>query len=208
MGASPNASTTADDKKRQALHSSNLVPQPGAQVVTWTVSDPDGDRLNSTFSVRQSDEDEWIDLAVGPDRGWLQFDRRSLAEGTYFTRLTITEEAPRSPEDRQTVEFATDDLVIDLSPPVLEAVDLSIQATHLTVRVAVTDRLTSLAGIRLSFNNGHAVELGQPADGMLDGKSEQFVMEVDRRLIADATAVEVYATDRSDNTAVRRLKLE
>lgn len=208
IGSSPNPSANSEDKQRQALLSSNLVPQLGAQVVTWTVSDPDGDNLNAKFSVRASESDEWIDLSVGANQGWLQFDRRSLAEGTYFSRLWIEEDAPRTPEDRQHVEFATDDLVIDLTPPVITAATVSEASGKTTVSIEARDAYSALEGVRLAFNNGYSVEVNQPTDGMLDGRSEQFFTSIDQRLIAMATAVEIYVMDSADNVAVKRIKIE
>lgn len=207
IGSAPNPTNADDNKARQALLSSNLVPQLGAQLVTWTVSDDDGDDFNATFSVRQAGASEWIDLAVDLKEDWFQFDRRALAEGTYFTRLTITEMAPRPEADRQVIGFATDDLVIDLTPPEINQVTVTETEKEMYFEIAVTDARSQIAGLRLQFNNGHAVKLGQPADGILDGRTEVFRTSVTQQVVATATAVEVYVDDTADNLAIERVLL-
>lgn len=207
IGSSPNPNDNPDEKARQALLSSSLIPQPGAQVITWSVSDADGDQLSATFSVRATENDAWIDLGVGLTEEWFQFDRRGLPEGTYFTRLSIQEEAPRAIADRHTIGFATDDLVIDLSAPKIQRVDVSSTDQTTTLAVDAEDALSRIASLRLVFNNGHTLELQSPTDGLLDARTESFVAEVENRLIGKATAVEVYVEDVVGNIAIKRIGL-
>jgi hypothetical protein len=207
IGSSPNPAADSDNQERQALLSSKVVPQIGAQVVTWTASDVDGDALTATFSVRPQGSTEWIDLGVNLTEDWFQFDRRGLAEGTYFTRLRVQEGAPRPPADRHEVEFATDDLVIDLTPPSITGATVTSTAAGLQLEIDAADSTSALTGVRLRFNNAYELELSYPADGILDGMIETFVTVVDPDLTTGATAVEVYVTDAADNVAIKRLEL-
>ena len=206
-GSAPNPASDSDNQARQALLSSSLVPQLGAQIVTWTASDADGDELSATFSIRREDEENWVDLGVDLTQGWFQFDRRGLAEGTYFTRLLVQENAPRPVAERQEIDFATDDLVIDLTPP--EITDVSIQDDRLAIEIdiVVSDARSLISGLTLKFNNGHELTLEQPADGILDGRAERFRHSVSQKLVAGATTVEVYVEDAAGNLAIKRVEL-
>ncbi len=208
IGSTPKTNSNPADQRRQALLSSPLVPETGAQVVTWTTSDPDGDNLTATFSVRHEKSEAWKDLLVDSESDWFQFDRRTLAEGVYFTRLVLNESAPRAESDRRSVTFSTDDLVIDLSPPTLEAEFTELPGGNFVFRVDAVDSLSLIAGVRLVFNNGYELTLVHPADGILDSRRETFLAEVSGRDVGTATEVEVYVEDAAANVASTRLQLK
>jgi hypothetical protein len=173
----------------------------------WTASDPDGDNLTATFSIRREDESTWTDLVVDTAEGWLQFDRTTLPEGTYFTRLVLAEQAPRSLVQRRTVTFKTDDLVIDLSPPTIDDVVVTSTDQVLHVNVRGHDTVSLISGVKLAFNNGHTVELTHPVDGILDSPAESFSTEVRLDDLGTASSFEVYFEDVAGNTATKRVSL-
>ena len=174
----------------------------------WTVSDPDGDRLTATFSVRRDDEDTWTDLAVDLQEHWFQFDRTTLAEGVYFTKLTVSEQAPRHEAERRSVSFETDDLVIDLTPPKIDEVLLTPHDDAIELSVSVADERSRITGIRLVFNNGHELELAQPIDGVLDSPAETFATRIKRGALGPATSLEIYGEDLAGNVATKRVTLD
>jgi hypothetical protein len=196
-----------DDKKKGAFLSSQVVPQPGTQLVLWTVGDSDGDNLAYTFSIRRDGDPGWTDLALGIRDPYVQFDISHLAEGTYFTRLVATEQAPRPVEQRLTANFETDDLVVDRTAP--EVLDASVRRDGATLHVSVhgRDALSLLDGVEFVFNNGVHEIVEQPADGIRDGRDETFVLEVPQSKVADATSVEVVLYDVPGNSAARRVSL-
>jgi hypothetical protein len=203
--AQPADAPSSGDKRSAALLSSQLVPQPGAQLVYWTIEDPDGDELAATFSIRRDGTSDWIDLAVDTSAPWVQFDRSHLPDGVYFTRLRVREQAPRPAADRLEVVIQTDDLVIDQTAPAIEQAALERRGGVFVVTVIGRDALSLLAGIELKFNNGHEVTVEQPADGVLDGRVETFVAEVPAADVSGATNVEVLLYDAIGNSTARRL---
>jgi len=194
-----------NDKKKSAFLTSQVVPQPGTQVVLWSVNDPDGDNLAFTFSIRREGEKEWTDLAVGTHDPYAQFDISHLAEGIYFTRLVAAEQTPRPAAERLTATFETDDLVIDRTPPDILAATLTREGNLVCVTVHGRDALSLLDSMEISFNNGPHETVEQPLDGIRDGREETFVLEIPDAKVADATSVEVVLYDAAGNSAARRL---
>jgi hypothetical protein len=194
-----------DDRRRSNFLSSQVVPSRGTQVVLWTVTDPDGDNLVSTFSLRREGEANWTDLAVATRDSYAQFDTAHLPDGVYFTRLVATEVAPRPAAERLTQTFETDDLIVDHgAPEVLEAAARR-NGDVLTVSVRGRDRLSLLDGIEAVFNNGIRETLEQPADGVRDGREETFTLEIPLARVSNATSVEVTLYDAAGNGTARRL---
>ncbi|MCF3649531.1 hypothetical protein [Synoicihabitans lomoniglobus] len=207
LGHATGATSTPSPNEQSQLLASPLVPEPGAQIVTWSLRDPDGDDFTASFSVRSEDSDEWIDFAIDTTESWVQFDRRTLAEGIYFTRLVVKETAPRPRADRFEVSFETDDLLIDLTSPEIEAVNVSRDEDLLTINVTGADRLSLLSGLLLKFNNGFEAETAQPSDGILDGKTETFAISIAAGNLIGATAVEVQLEDAAGNRVSQRVSL-
>lgn len=195
-----------DEKRRETFNSSQVVPQPGAQVVLWTVSDPDGDALSCTFSLRRDGDDKWIDVVTDTRDSYAQFDTTNLPDGIYFTRLVANETAPRPVADRLSQTFETDDLVIDHTPP--EILDASARRNGDTVTVSIhgRDLLSLLDGAEFVFSNGVRQIVEQPKDGIRDGREETFVLDLPVAQVSNATSVEVNLYDAAGNNVSRRLK--
>jgi hypothetical protein len=192
---------------RRGLNSASVFPQPGMQIVTWTLADADDDELRSTFSIRRAGTDEWLDLAVNTAQTFAQFDTTHLPDGVYFTRVVATEQAPRPFANRLTATFETDDLIIDKTPPVIGEVKVARTADALHVTVSGRDEVSLLLGAEFIFNNGHRAEATQPDDAIRDSRAESFTLRVEPEKILGATSVEVLLYDELGRAASRRVSL-
>jgi hypothetical protein len=201
------ASEHENDRKRSGFLGSQIVSSPGTRVVFWMISAPDGDNLVYTFSIRHEGDPVWTDIAVESPESYVQFDTLHLQEGTWFTRLVAKETAPRPEAERLSVTFETDDMVVDHTPPVIEEASVRREATKLVVTIRGRDALSLLDSAEFTFNNGAHQIVEQPADGILDGREETFVLEMPLSQASGATSVEVSLYDSAGNVATRRLGL-
>ncbi len=196
------------EKRKDSVLSSQVVPQPGMQIIYWAVTDADSDNLSHTFSIRAENTDTWTDLAVNTPDNYVQFDTGGLPEGIYFTRLAVSELAPRPAAQRLSYTFETDNLLVDRTPPVITAPTVTRADGRLQISVTGRDALSLLEGAELSFNNGLQATVIHPADGILDGREERFVAEIPEAKAAGATSVEVILYDRAGNAASVRVPLK
>lgn len=194
-----------DGKRKPGFLSSQVVPSPGAQVVLWTVSDPDGDNVACTFSIRREGDTKWTDLTIATHDPYVQFDTSHLPDGLYFTRLVATEEAPRPAAERLTTTFETDDLVVDHTPPELIDATAKREGDKLIVSVHGRDALSLLAGIEVTLNNGFRGDMEQPADGIRDSREETFVLEISLADASGANSLELALYDAAGNSVSKRL---
>jgi hypothetical protein len=201
------ASEHDTDRRRSGFLGSQIVSAPGARVVFWMVSAPDGDNLTYTFSIRHEGDPAWTDISVDSTDSYVQFDTLHLQEGTWFTRLVAKEAAPRPEAERLSVTFETDDLVVDHTPPVIEESSVRRENGKLIVTVRGRDALSLLDSAEFTLNNGAHQIVEQPADGILDGREETFVLELPLAQAAGATSVEVSLYDSAGNGATVRLAL-
>ena len=199
--------TKQEEKHKSGFLSSQVVPSTGAQVAFWTLTDPDGDNLLATFSIRREGDETWTDLALDSRETYVQFDTSHLRDGVYFTRLVAREAAPRPAADRLSVTFETDNLVVDHTPPAILDASVRRTATAVVVTVHGRDGLSLLEGVAFKFNNGSREEVEQPVDGIRDGREESFALEEPVSGTVGATAVEVTLYDAAGNTTARTLPL-
>jgi hypothetical protein len=197
-----------NDRRRDALLGSQVVPQPGTQIVYWAVNDPDSDNLAHTFSIRPENADTWTDLAINTPESYIQFETGGLSEGLYFTRLSVSEQSPRPAAQRLSYTFETDNLLIDRTPPVLATPVITRADGLLRISVSGRDALSLLEGAEISLNNGFKTSVTHPADGILDGREETFVAEIPEARAAGATSVEVILYDHAGNAASARVPLK
>jgi len=171
----------------------------------WTVTDPDGDGLSYTFSIRRDGEAAWVDLGAALRESHVQFDTAHLVDGVYFTRLVARETAPRPTNDQLSQTFETDDLIVDHTAP--EALEATARrhGDFVVVTVRGRDQLSLLDGIEVVFNNGVRETVEQPADGIRDGREESFTLEVPIARVSNATSLEVTIYDQAGNGTARRL---
>ena len=194
-----------DDKRKGSFPSSQIVPQPGAQVVLWTIVDAEGDTFTSTFSIRREGDDRWIDVVANTKDSYAQFDTAHLPDGVYFTRLVAKETAPRVVEERLTQTFETDDLIIDHTAPEIMEATAKRNADSVVITVRGRDQLSLLDGVEFNFNNSVRETVEQPADGVRDGREETFALDIPLARISNATSVEVTLYDAAGNSSARRL---
>jgi hypothetical protein len=219
----PNASTTLGqmlfpavreakddsiDRHKGAFLGSQVIPQPGAQIVFWTVTDSDGDNLAYTFSIRPDNSDTWTDVAVNTTENYAQFETGNLPEGLYLTRLTVAEQSPRPEKQRLNYNFETDLLVVDHTPPVITNPSVQRKDGKLVISLDGADALSLLEGVEFVLNNGERETVTHPADGILDGKHERFVAEIPLVRTAGATSVEILLYDAAGNSSSVRLPLK
>jgi len=194
-----------DDKRKSGFSSSQIVPQPGTQLVLWTVNDPDGDAFTCTFSLRREGDATWTDVVTQTHDPFAQFDTGHMPEGIYFTRLVATETEPRPADQRLTQTFETDDLMIDHTPPELVEATAKRSGNAVVVTVHGRDRLSLLDSIDVTFSNGVHETVEQPVDGVRDGREETFALDLPLAQVSNATSVEVILYDAAGNSSARRL---
>jgi len=196
------------EKRKGSFMGSQVIPQTGAQIIYWTVNDPDGDNLVFTFSIRPESGGAWTDLAVNTQDSFVQFETGGLPEGLYLTRLTAAEQAPRPAQQRLSYTFETDNLTVDRTPPAITASQAQRKDGLLLISVSGRDALSLLEGAEFVFNNGAHETVTHPADGILDGLQETFVAEIPEARAAGATSVEIILYDQPGNSSSVRVPLK
>ncbi|HEV7668548.1 MAG TPA: hypothetical protein VGS22_08500 [Thermoanaerobaculia bacterium] len=162
----------------------------GYRSLRWKASDPNGDSLRYRLTFRPAGkgvgEDTGAALGQGPDgeAGWLKladdlseeylsFDVGALPDGLYRFRLEATDADANDAGEGLSAEEMSPALTVDHSPPTLAGVE----ADGTRLRVTVEDAWSPVRDAQVSVDGGEW-QPARAADGLLDGRREELILEV------------------------------
>lgn len=162
----------------------------GYRSLRWKATDPNGDPLRYALTFRPAGqgvgEDAGVDPGEGPGaaKGWLNladelveeylsFDVGALPDGLYRFRLEATDADANDEGEGLSAEEVSPALTVDHSPPVLGGAES--EGTRL--RVTVEDAWSPVRDAQVSIDGGEW-KPARAADGLLDGRREELVIEV------------------------------
>ena len=170
----------------------------GYRTLRWKVSDDNGDDLVYTLSFRPAEggEGDWLPMADDLDDSYYSFDATALPDGVYRFRLVASDRPDNGADGALSAERVSEPVVIDHSPPELVAVERRDGA----LRATVADAWNPVRQAEWSVDAGEW-KPATPADGLLDGRREELVVQPP----ADARYVVLRVMDAAFNVATFRL---
>ena len=173
--ASPNRDGIFTTLEPGAARDERMKPlwKKGWRTLRWKVSDPNQDELRYTLAVRPEEREAgWLPIVAEIKDESYGFDATVLPDGRYRFRLTASDARGNAEGDGLEVRQESEPVVIDNSPPVLEAARRGGKGA----RVRVYDAWNPLREAALSIDGGPWRPL-PAADGLLDGQKEELVVE-------------------------------
>lgn len=183
--------------KRMRAERQDFVPDPSVSYgLTWSVDNPDGDRLRYRLQFRREDQSVWRDiLRPGEELTETQYDwnTASIPDGWYIVRVIATD-APDNPASLALSSTRDSEPIrIDNHAPRLE--QLRSNAGRLTGRAV--DGLGPIARLEYAVDGGEWQPLF-PIDDLFDTAREEFAIDL-TALSAGSHIVAVRATDAAGN---------
>jgi hypothetical protein len=146
----------------------------GYQTLRWTAADPNGDDLvyDLAFRTANGETGEWLEVAEDLAEDHYSFDALSLPDGVYRFRLRASDRPSNDPQRALVAEQVSDPVVIDHAPAALVKVEKERDGA---LRVTVRDAASPLREALYSVN-AQEWQPVQAADGLLDGRTEVFLI--------------------------------
>jgi len=174
-------------------------PQP-VRLLVWQAGDSNGDRLTFDLYFRGQGEPNWIRLEKNLVQPLFPWDTSTVADGWYEIKVVASDRLD-NPADAALEDFrASDPILIDNTPPIIEKVETEVRGGEVTVRFVVRDAtswITEAAYAVDSAEDWHAVG---PADGLFDSPREEIRFVV-RDIPKGPHRLAIRASDKAGNIA-------
>jgi hypothetical protein len=145
--------------------------------VAVQAADPNGDALDYTIEFRKVGTKPWITLADESRSGGYLWDTRTVDDGFYEIRATVTD-APANP--RASVLSAvrlSNHVLVDNTAPTVELAAAA-KGGKVTVTGTVKDARSRLTELRYAVDSADEWVALLPADGICDSASEKFSLDL------------------------------
>jgi hypothetical protein len=170
---------TGDATSAAGTQAQTLSRPTGQQIlISWQADDPDGDKLSYSLWFRGEDEREWKLLRADISENTYLLDGDMLADGRYFFRV-MASDRPSNPLDQaRQVELIGPPVLIDNTPPVVNAGAARRGGTAIEIDVDAQDRGSALRRCEYSVDARPWVPI-EAVDGVTDSAREQFLIHID-----------------------------
>ncbi|HSA97251.1 MAG TPA: hypothetical protein VLJ16_14445, partial [Acidobacteriota bacterium] len=174
----------------------------GFRTVVWDASDENGDTLKYALSIRKEGEAAWRVLETDWTEAIYAFDTLSYPDGTYFLRLTASDEPSNPPGLELRSDKTGPPLVIDNSLPVVKNFTAAKSGAGLEVAFQAEDAYSTIEEVKVLIRPGEW-RIVFPVDGIADSRSESFKLTLKLPLGAE-NQVTVRVRDSFGNVGVFR----
>lgn len=188
----------------QSLGSGRL-PRTNTMAVSlaWRVVDPNGDTLRYDLYYRAADEQEWKLVDKDMSVSQMTLSVSGLADGRYRFRVVASDELGNPPGEELQDEAVSNEVVVDNTPPVVEARAVRVEGTRAVLTLTAADKTSLLATVRVDLDGSDPYPL-QPLDGVMDEQRESFSLEM-KDLKPGEHVATISVTDARGNSAVDKV---
>jgi hypothetical protein len=170
---------TGDATTAAGTQAQTLSRPAGQQIlISWQADDPEGDKLSYSLSFRGEDEREWKLLRADITDNTYLLDGDMLADGRYFFRVVASDRPSNPPDQARQVELIGPPVLIDNTPPVVNAGPARRSGTLVEIDVDAQDRGSALRRCEYSVDARPWVPV-EAVDGVTDSARERFLIRLD-----------------------------
>jgi WD40 repeat protein len=160
-----------------------------AVTVRWAAHDENGDELVFDVYVRGDGEKNWRLLRSHITDRFYSFDSIRIPDGGYRVRVVASDAPAHTLGDALTSERESDHFIIDTTPPVLTALQGSLQSGVLHAGFVATDQTSPIARAEYSIDAGRWQFL-EPVGKLSDSLTEHYDLTVPLAAIPTRTPAE------------------
>jgi hypothetical protein len=169
----PSAQTTLSYAQDPATGPLTAIRDRTAVTVRWSAHDDNGDELIFDVYVRGDGEKNWRLLRSRVTDHFYSFDSIRIPDGGYHMRVVASDAPGHTLGDALTGERESDHFIIDTTPPLLTALQGSLQGGMLHAGFVATDATSPIARAEYSFDAGRWQFL-EPVGKLSDSLTEHY----------------------------------
>ena len=178
---------------------------PGAQSLSWSAQDPNGDDLVYSIHYRNAGDRRWTLLKKDLTETYRTLDGKSLPDGTYVVRITVSDSPSNPAGQALESELMSKPFVVANSAPAIEWGTPQVEGTEARIQVEVRTVASAIHQLEYAVDGG-PWGLLFPEDGIADGIVESYRLKLEG-LERGEHLVTVRVVDSVGNLGTGRLTL-
>lgn len=172
--------------------------------LSWKVTDPNEDRLTYDLHFRPQGTERFLALAEDVEQNRYAWQTRRVPDGWYLVRVTASDRLDNPPDMTRTASRISDPVLVDHTPPRIEATATVDDAGHVTLAGNARDERAPIASISHIRNDAERYVPILPDDLILDSTSEAFEITL-RGFESGPHVVTLRVIDTQGNAAYKAL---
>ena len=173
----------------------------GLRTIQWRGSDPNGDALSYTVSVKNENGEAWIEMDKGLEASAFTWDTGALPDGRYRVRVVATDAAGNALGEALSSEAVSAPFRVDNTAPQVTEMAADAAPGAILVSGRAEDAVGPLARIEVSLDNDDWRTI-TPDGGLADERTHSFRARIPEVAPGEHT-VSVRVIDLAGNTVTR-----
>lgn len=178
---------------------------PGAQSISWTAEDPNGDDLVFTLHYRRKEDSTWKVLKADLTENEYTLDGVSFPDGTYFVKVVASDRPSNPPTSALESELISSAFVIANTTPTIEFATPRVEGRRATLEFTARTRASTVHRAEYQLDAG-AWQIAFPVDGVPDSEEERYRLTLDD-LAPGTRALTVRVVDSVGNIGTGTVRL-
>ena len=129
------------DKSGQSAHSSKKM------TITWKTKEPNNDKLTCEIFIRLVGHKKWVRIAKEIKEEKYTWDSRTVADGRYEVKVTVSDEPDNPKEQALTVSRVSRPIVVDNTPPEIIRMSHNLDGEKLYFEARIKDALSVIGSV-------------------------------------------------------------
>ena len=151
---------------------------PQTMEITWEATDPNNDQLTYTLEYRPANASVWLPLAKDLQENRYEWQTRRVPDGRYIVRVTASDHADNTPDATLTHSRASDPVLIDNTPPVIENLKAQPGRGLVTITGQARDGLSVIRNMQYVVDSAEQWNYILPQDLIYDSTEESFTVKI------------------------------
>jgi len=179
----------------------------GLYKIAFKARDGNDDELTYTLSFRKAGREPWIQLQEDLEEETFEWDGRTVEDGRYEIRVTVSDARSNTPSTRQTGSRISDPVVIDNTGPEIRSAVVERTGKTANVLLTVADQFSAIGRLEYTVDSNEDWQGAVPEDGVYDTTEETLTIRLED-LSAGPHVLAVKVSDDLDNTTYRSFDIK
>jgi len=199
----PNLAPRVESVSAERIESADKT---GMFKISYNAKDDNGDKLIYKIDFRKVGRENWIELKKELETDTFEWNSRTIEDGRYELRVTVSDERSNTPTTKLTGSRVTKPVIVDNTPPVIKNYSIDSGEKVVVLKMQTSDQLSAIGKVDYTVDSDAEWIIAMPDDLVYDTKDEDFTIVIEQ-LSAGEHVIAVRVSDDLGNTTYKTFEV-